>query len=281
MRSTTTDNAITERLEFRQRLRSGFTLIEVLTALGILAFVTSSVLLVVDRSIVSASDSTLQMEAFQLARENMEKVLAGESVEETVEYGRSDMYSDITWQTVVEAFDEPIGGTTWIRAVCSAEYKDSAGQQQKVELEHWITDLTDQQANQLAGQPQSIEDLTAEQVIATAEQAAEYAGVDTDTLDQWVENGLVTMPGGAFIKHNLDVYIHSSGKPTDAEKQQQVESIEELAKSLPSQQQGEQSTPDGLQSPDGRNPLTGMPQEQSDEMRAREAMRMLHERRQK
>jgi type II secretory pathway pseudopilin PulG len=250
-------------------------LIEVVAALAILAFVASSVLLVVDRSILSAGDSTLQMEAFQLARENMEKVLSRESVEETVEYGRSDEYPDITWQTVVEAFAEPISGATWIRAVCSAEYKDSAGQQQKVELEHWITELTDQQANQLAGQPQTIEELTAEQVIATPESAAEYAGIDTDTLDTWVGNGLVMMTDGTFIKYNLDVYIRSGGKPTDAEKKQQVQSIEELASFLQSQQPNGEGAPNGLQGSEGKDPLTGLPQEQLEQMGVGEVMKML------
>jgi prepilin-type N-terminal cleavage/methylation domain-containing protein len=261
----------------RHRCGRAFTLIEVLTALGILAFIASSVLMVVDRNIVSATDSTLQLEAFQLARENLENVLSSASVEETVDYGRSDTYPGITWQTKIEAFAEPIGGATWIRAVCSAEYRDSAGQPQKVELEHWITELTDQQANRLSDQPQSIEQLTAEQLLTTAQEAAEYADVDTDTLEKWVENGLVTMSDGGYIKYNLDVYVRSGGKPTDAEKKQQVQSIEELAKSL-KDQQGEEDRPDGLQGSDGRDAGTGMPRERPEPTGAGDALKMLKQR---
>jgi prepilin-type N-terminal cleavage/methylation domain-containing protein len=275
MQNMRVKDTIPQRRQYRARQGQGFTLIEVVAALGILALVASSVLVVVDRSMLSASDSTVRMEAFELARENMEKVLASESVEETVEYGRSDKYPDITWQTVVEVFSEPIGGATWVRAICSAAYKDSAGQQQKIELEDWITELTDQQANQLAGQPQSIEELTAEQLIPTAEQAAEYAGVDAETIEKWVENGLTTTADGAFIKYNLDVYVRSNGRPTDAEKRQQVESIEELAKSLASQS-GEEGAPDGLQGSDDRDSATGMPQEQPEQTGAGDGMGTLN-----
>ena len=267
-----------ERRPCQRRGGPGFTLIEVLTALAILGFVASSVLVVVDRCLLSASDSALRMEAYQLASENMEKVLASEYVEETVEYGRSDVYPDMTWQTVIEAFAEPIGGTTWIRAVCSAEYQDSTGQRQTVEIEHWLTELTDQQADQLAGQVQSVEELTAEQVVMTAEEAAEYAGVETVTIERWIENGLLTMPDGAFIKHNLDIYARSDGKPTEVEREQQVESIEELARWIRSQTQGAEEAPDGSRGAE-TDPLTGLPQEQLDDMDVGEVMRLLKARR--
>jgi hypothetical protein len=41
------------------------------------------------------------MHAFEIARENMEKLLAAGSVKETAEYGTSDEYPEIKWQTVV------------------------------------------------------------------------------------------------------------------------------------------------------------------------------------
>ena len=243
-------------------------------AVAILALVSSSILLVVDRCLGSASDSALRMEAFQLARENMEKILSSNSVEETVDYGSSDKYPDISWQTVIEAFSEPVSGKMWIRAICSADYSDSTGEKQTVELEHWITELTDQQANQLAGQPGSIEELTAEQVLETSEAAAEYAGVDVETIEKWVEEGLVTLKDGAFIKHNIDVYVRSEGKPTAAERKQQVKSIEELAATLKSRQEGEETT-DQVRSPDGKDRLTGLPQEQLDKMGVGDVMKLL------
>lgn len=274
MKATRTNNTMVERRPCRSAGSTGFTLLEVLTALMILAFVSSSVLVVIDRCIVSADNSAVRMEAYRLARENMEKILASESVEETVEYGRSEKYPDITWQTVVEAFAEPVMGKMWVRAVCSAEYIDSAGERQSVELEHWLTELTEQQADELAGEPKSIEELTAEQLLSSIEEAAEYAGVDADTIGAWIDAGLVTTDDGAFIKHNLDVYVRSDGKPTALEKEQQVRSIDELAETLNRQQGGEEA-PVGLQGPDGRDPLTGLSQEQLDGMSFDEVMRTL------
>jgi prepilin-type N-terminal cleavage/methylation domain-containing protein len=255
----------------------GFSLLEVMVALAILALVTSSVLIVVDRCLGSASDSALRMEAFQLARENMEKILSSNSVEEKVDYGNSEKYPDISWQTVIEAFSEPISGKMWIRAVCSAEYLDSTGEKQTVDLEHWITELTDQEANQLAGEPGSIEELTAEQVLETADAAAEYAGVEVETIEKWVEEGLVTMQDGAFLKHNLDVYVRSDGKPTAEERKQQVKSIEELAAMLKVQQdEGEEPT-DRVRRSDGTDRLTGLPQEQLDNMGVGDVMKLLRD----
>jgi len=42
----------------------------------------------------------------------------------------------IEWATIVEPFHEPYKDRMWIRAVCSASFIDSKGQQQDVELEH-------------------------------------------------------------------------------------------------------------------------------------------------
>lgn len=253
----------------------GFTLVEVMTALAVLAFVCSSVMLVVDRCVISVADSSLRMEAFQLARENMEKVLASDSVTETVEYGRSDLYPDVSWQTQIEAFSEPMTQKMWIRAVCSAEYTDAAGQKQTVKLEHWIAELTDQQASQLEGQPQNLEELAAEQLLKTVDEAAQYADVDAETIEKWMDEGLVTTEGGAFLKHNLDVFIRSDGKPTGSEKALQVKSIEELAKSLKLQEPGEGETPDVLRDSDGKDRLTGVPQEQLDKMSVGDTMKLL------
>ena len=128
------------------RRTGAFTLLEVITALAILAFASSSVLFVINRCMITAANSNFQMEAFQIARENIEQLLASDTLGEQVEYGTSERYPDITWQTVVEAFPEPVTGQMWLRAVCSADYIDPTGETQTVELVHWITTLTDQQA---------------------------------------------------------------------------------------------------------------------------------------
>jgi len=183
-------------------------------------FVSSSVLVVVDRCVVAAADSTLRMEAFTLARENMEKILTSNSVSETVEYGVSDTNPNISWQTVIEAFSEPVEGNMWIRAVCSAEFKDAAGETQTVKLEHWLGELTQQQADQLSGQ-EDLEQLAVEQLIETPEEAAQYAGVSAETIEQWIEDGLLTADDGRFIKYNLDIYKRSQGNPSEQDKADQ------------------------------------------------------------
>jgi prepilin-type N-terminal cleavage/methylation domain-containing protein len=222
----------------KQTMRSagpGFTLLEVLAALAILALASSSVLIVIDRCVASASDSSLRMEAFELARENLEKILVRDSVEENVDYGTSEKYSDISWQTVIEGFPEPVTGQMWIRAISSAEYIDSKGDKQKVELVHWLSQLTDQQAGALVAQG-DLEKLEMEQVMSTDEEAAAYAHIDTDTLRQWAENGLVKTKDGTFLRYNLDVFIRSKGNPTPEEKAEQVESVQDLALKLKIQQ---------------------------------------------
>ena len=257
--------------------RDGFTLLEVLTALAILAFVSSSVLVVIDRCVVAAADSTLRMEAFTLARENMEKILVSNSVSETVEYGVSDTNPNISWQTVIEAFSEPVDGTMWVRAVCSAEFPDTTGETQTVKLEHWLTELTEQQAGQLAGQ-EDIEQLAVEQLIETPAEAAEYAGVSAETIEEWVENGLLTTEDGLFIKYNLDIYKRTQGNPSEQDKADQVESIEDLALSLRSGQEGETGRSDAEQGADGIDPLTGLPYEELEKKDVREVMELLQKR---
>ena len=132
---------------------------------------------------------------------------------------------------MIEAFSEPVTGQMWVRAVCSADYIDSAGQTQTVELVHWIGSLTDQQANELL-EDEDLEALAAEQLIDTVEQAAEYAGVDEATIEAWIEKGLQVTDDGAFIQYNLEIFMRSSGEPADVDIARQVKSIEELATTL-------------------------------------------------
>lgn len=205
-------------------------MLEVMTSLVILAFVSSSVLLVINRSILSAADSAFQVEAFRVARENMELLLVGNSVSEMVEYGTSERYPGISWRTRVELFSEPVTGQMWVRAVCSAEYTDSMGEVQTVELVKWLSQLTDQQASELMQEGDyDLDALATEQLLQYIESAAQYAGVEAETIEQWLDNGLVTTPDGAFLKYNLDIFVRAEGDPTSDQKTQQVVTIEELA----------------------------------------------------
>jgi type II secretory pathway pseudopilin PulG len=241
--------------------KPAFTLGEIVIALAILALISSSVLVVIGRCAASAADSELRMRALEVARENMEALLSADSVKETVEYGQSDKYPEIEWQTIVETFYEPITARMWIRGVCSAEYNDTEGELQTVELTHWLTDLTREQLLQIMkNAEQEREDLTGE-LIETVEEAAEYAGVEPETIEQWLENGMLTTEDGSFVRKNLDIYRQNDGNPSPEDKQLQVKSIADLRKPTTEQEAGGQ---DGLQ--DEIDPKTGLTYGELEEM---------------
>lgn len=249
---------------------------EVIAALGILALVTSTALVVINRCVASATESTLRMQAFEVARENLEKLVASSSVKEAVEYGNSDRYPDIKWETVVETFYEPLTNRMWVRGVCSAEYEDMQGETQKVELTHWLTDVTKQQLLQLAQQDEAEAEQVAGELIETIEEAAEYAGVDVETIEKWLEEGMAQTEDGSFVKDNLDLYARTGGKPSDEEKDKQVTSTSELldlAKgTVDSQDQGA-SMPGA---PSGEvDPTTGLTQEELEAMDFQEVFELL------
>jgi prepilin-type N-terminal cleavage/methylation domain-containing protein len=224
----------------------GFTLLEVLTAVAILGLTCSSVLIVIDRCISSASDSAQRLEAFEIARENLERILVADSVEESVDFGTSDKYPGISWQTAIEGFPEPVAGQMWVRAVSSVQYTDSTGEMRTVELVHWLTPLTDQQAGLLVDQ-QELEQLGVEQLIQTDQEAAQYAKVDAQTLRLWLDNGLVKTDDDKYLRYNLDIFVQAQGDPTPEQKAQQVASLQELALKLKTEQkQLEQYGPTGL-----------------------------------
>ncbi|MCK5175339.1 MAG: type II secretion system protein, partial [Planctomycetes bacterium] len=122
-----------------------FTLAEVVMAIALVATITSSVLVVTARCIDAAIDSTLKAQAFELARENMETLLAASSVTEVAEFGTDEKNPDMQWETRVETFNEPATGKAWAQAVCSASYTDAHGLFQQIELVHWLTDVSEGQ----------------------------------------------------------------------------------------------------------------------------------------
>ena len=135
-------------------LRSGFTFVEVIVAVTILAVILTSVLTVMDRCLEVMIDSKSEMQAFELARENMEELLSSASVKETTEYGIYEENPDIAWQTSVETFYEPITARMWVQGVCTAEYTNSKGKVQTIELTHWLTNVSKQQVIQILDQQQ-------------------------------------------------------------------------------------------------------------------------------
>jgi len=208
-----------------RKAKAGFSLVESVTALVILAFVSSSVLVVINRCMTSAADMTLRMQAFEVARENMETLLSADSVQESTEYGSSDKYPQIQWQKTVETFYEPITSRIWVQAICTAEYTDSEGDVQTIELTHWLTDLTKQQLIELLGEKKASRKKLSEQTIENAEDAAEYAGVNTETILQWVENGMPLTDDGYYTRDQLDFYKSTDGRPTISDKKHREEAL--------------------------------------------------------
>jgi len=217
-----------------------FTLVETTTALIILALCMLGVVMVVDNCISSATDSGLKMHAFEIARENMEELLTADSLEESVEHGESEKYPGISWTTTVETFYEPITSRMWIRGVCEADYKDVAGEDQSVELTHWLTDLSKAQLVELAKQDEQEKQALSDQLLDNFEDAAEYAGVDVETLEKWVDNGMVVTDEGQFVKQNIDLYRKTDGQPTQEQQATQIQSAAQLQKQIEvqGQQQG-------------------------------------------
>jgi type II secretory pathway pseudopilin PulG len=126
---------------YRRTDDSAFTLIEVVMAVTIITVTVATVLTVMNRCLEAAIDNRTRMQAFELARENMEKLLALDSVSDQAEFGISEKNPDIQWTSVVETFTEPADSEMWVRAVCSATYTDSKGQEQSIELNHWLSEV--------------------------------------------------------------------------------------------------------------------------------------------
>ncbi len=143
---------------FGGRRHFGFSLVEVVTALMILAFMSSSVWVVINRCMSSAADTTLRMQAFEIARDNMESLLSGETAGVTVEYGVSERYPEVLWKTSIDTAQGPAGGKMWLEAVCESIYVDMAGNVQTVELTHWLTDLTKEQAARVEEEKERLEE---------------------------------------------------------------------------------------------------------------------------
>ncbi|MBE0534905.1 MAG: prepilin-type N-terminal cleavage/methylation domain-containing protein [Phycisphaerae bacterium] len=144
------------------RSHTGFTLMEAVTALAILAVIISGVLVAVNQNIAVMIDNRSRVQAFELVRENMERLLGSDSVTDTTEFGVHELTDDIQWQNVVESFNEPVNSAMWIRAVCSASYTDRDGERQTISLTHWITDLTKAQEKQILDQKKREQDFIEE-----------------------------------------------------------------------------------------------------------------------
>lgn len=135
--------------------RCGFTFVEVVAAVVLLSIIISSVLVMMDRFVGSISDMRLRQQAFELARSNMETLLSESTLSDLYEYGESETNPDILWDKTVEPFYEPFKNRMWIRAVCTGSFINSKDEEEKVELEHWITNLTAAQIKQIMAQQET------------------------------------------------------------------------------------------------------------------------------
>jgi len=224
------------------RLRA-FTLVESMAATALLAFIGASIWVVMERCMTSAVDTTQRMRAFEVARENMEKLIGSDSVQEMTEYGASEQYPDIRWQNTVESFYEPLASRMWVRAVCVAEYTDSTGETKTVELTHWLTDLTNDQLQQMMKRNELLKQMLAKYIIETDELAAQYAGVNVETIQEWVKNGMPTAGDGTYLKPWLDTYLRTDGRPTAQDKQDTITEFPEMAAAQNAGAAGQQTTP--------------------------------------
>ena len=264
--------------------RRGFSLTEVMAALVILGFFSSSILVVMNRCMAWAATSAIRMQAFEVARENMEALLSLGSVEEMSEYGDSEKYPGIKWQTDVETFYEPVTSRMWVRGLCSAEYEDAEGQIQTIELEHWLTNVSKEQLLQLMEAEAAEKNKLAGMLIGSIEDTAAYAGVDVETIEKWLDNGLATVEDGSFVKENLDLYKDRGGAPTIEQQQSQVQSTdelvtpEELDSSMPDEQEPE-PTPEEMEAwLDQTDPTTGLTNREVEEMSVEDLFELLMKR---
>ena len=144
------------------KIRNGFTLIEVIAALMILSLLLTSVMVVTNQITGSMIDLSSQTQAFNIARQNMEELLCSSTVSDKSDFGILETNPDITWQTVIEPFYEPISKRMWIRGICTAAFTDSKGERQTIELSCWLTGLTAQQIRQILTQQKKLEKLMEE-----------------------------------------------------------------------------------------------------------------------
>lgn len=140
---------------------------EVVMAVMILAFVSASVLTVMNQCIGAATDSRTRTQAFEIARENLESLLSEDKLPEKTEFGFSEINPDIQWETVIETFTEPVTNSMWLQAVCSASYTDKDGQIQSVELTHWLSEIPEAMRKKIEEQNELEQQMMIEYAEAT------------------------------------------------------------------------------------------------------------------
>ncbi len=214
-----------------------FTLPEVIAATLLLGLICGSILVVINRCMATAADEVLRMQAFEVARDNMEKILAMDSVPEKADFGESEKYPNIKWETTVETFYEPVTSRAWFQALCVSRYMDSNGQDKTVEFTHWLGGLT---ADEMAGLLKKKEVDCNTYFIKDIKDAAKYVDVDEDTIKEWVANGIPMMEGSSYTKGMLDLYMRANGKPDKEQVTQQQDKDKKILDDCQKKQEGSQ-----------------------------------------
>ena len=86
----------------------------------------------------------------------------------------------------------------WVRAICSATYPDANGQPQKVELTHWLTDVSDSLVKQMMEDQEKLDDINepnmpedANDVIPLEESGSDTPGQNIDPAAQKIFDELL------------------------------------------------------------------------------------------
>lgn len=145
-------NCHSKKFIFHKTKSRGFSLVELSAAVVILGFICTSVLVIINNSMEKGSDLVWRTKAFEIARENMERLLARDSLTNETDQGIDSTYPGITWETKVDSIMQ--GDYMWVEAISTASYIDSAGEEQTVELSHWLTSLSKKMMVQIMEQQQ-------------------------------------------------------------------------------------------------------------------------------
>lgn len=172
----------------KDRRRPAFTLVEVAVTIVVIGLIVGSAITILERIVGAMADMRLRANAFELARQNMESLLASANVQDKTEYGVSEIHPEIQWQTVIEPFYEPVTNAMWVRAVCSAGFNDSKGQYQSIELEHWLTNLSAEVVRQIIQQQKAEEEYL--DLLSGTSSGQEEAAVQETTIAYLEEAGL-------------------------------------------------------------------------------------------
>lgn len=194
----------------KQANRKAYTLVEAMAALLVMGIVVSGVVVTITNCLDSMIDMRLENSAVDLARENMEYILAKNDAFEFYDSGVDEYNPDLDWETGFEVSTYPNTSDMWVRAFSNAGYYCTDGEYKTVEFESWIVRLTDEQQQQYQDQVEEEQQMLEDVADAVSEaQAEKDAANETETpaeteqpsgtVDQELE-GLLDGPFGDILK---------------------------------------------------------------------------------